>query len=189
MSHYSYTYQTLVALEIQHPSAISVKNNTTFVPSEATLQLIAMYQLIMKPTATGFVIAYRTSTTFDETKDTEGNITYTPNGTMDWLDITTLDITLEFFCIANKKFTKDTSWENLGPREKNDGEVTLIYTYNLYSALYDAPTSAPDIDQAPIPTNYTLENKDYNRLQVAQINFQLLGHIPGSTHKINTIII
>jgi len=189
MSHFSYTYQTLVTLEIQHPNNIPLENNVTFLPSEDTLQLLKNHKLLMKPTDTGFTIAYRTSATFDETKDPEGNAVYTPNGSIDWLDINTLDITLDFFCIANTKFLKNTTWKDFGPRPKNDNEANLIFTYNLYSAVYDAPASAPDIDNNPIVTNYSLENGDYNRQQVAQISFRLTGHIPDSAHKINTIII
>ncbi len=189
MSHFSYTYETLLSLAIQHPSNIPIKDNVTFIASEATSLIMKEYKLQMKVTESGFVITYRTSTTFDEVKDTKGNVTYTPNGTMDWLDINTLDIYLEFFCIANKKFIKDTAWKDFGPRPKNDGEATLVYTYNRYSALFDAPASAPNINNAPVETDYTIDHGDYNRLQVAQVNFQLTGHIPTNTHKINTIII
>ncbi len=189
MSHFIYTYETLVALEIQHPTNIPLENNVTFLPSQDTLQLFTDYKLLMKPTDAGFTITYRTSATFNESKDIEGNVLYTPNGSIDWLNTNTLDIQLDFFCIATKKFLKNTTWEHFGPRPKNDNETNLIFTYNLYSAIYDAPASAPDIDNNPIETNYSLENGDYNRQQVAQIRFRLTGHIPNSAHKINTIII
>lgn len=189
MSHFSYTYETLLSVVIQHPDSIPLKDNVRFVPSESTVKILADYKLQLKPTNTGFVITYRTSTTFDETKDDEGISTFTPNGVINWLGIDTLDITLEFFCIANKKFIKNTSWEDLGVREKKDDEENLVYTYNTYTALFDAPDSAPIINDTAAEVEYSLKNGDYNRLQVAQINFQLVGHIPANANKINTIII
>ncbi|KAA1248059.1 hypothetical protein [Aquimarina sp. RZ0] len=189
MSHFSYTYETLLALVIKHPNDVPLNDNVSFIPSETTLQILEEYKLQFKHTTTGFVITYRTSATFDELKDTEGNVTFTPHGMIDWIDISTLDITLAFFCVATKKFIKNTRWQDLGPREKNNGEVNLVYTYHTYNALYDAPTSAPDINSTPITTNYSLKKGDYDRLQVALVNFQLVGHIPANTNKINTIII
>jgi len=129
-----YTYETLLGIVIQHPDTVPLKDNVRFVASEETTQILSKYGLIMKPTNTGFVITYKTSTTFNETKDTEGNVVFTPSGSINWLDIPTLDISLEFFCIANKKFIKNTDWEELGPREKKENEVTVIYSYNRYSA-------------------------------------------------------
>lgn len=189
MSHFSYTYETLLSLVIQHPNTLPLNGNVRFIPSESTLQILANNKLQLKPTNTGFVITYRTSTTFDETKDEEGISIYTPNGVINWLDIDTLDVALEFFCIANKKFIENTSWEDLGPREKKDDEINLVYTYKVYNALFDAPNSAPIINDTAAEVDYSLKNGDYNRLQVAQIKFQLVGHIPANANKVNTIII
>ncbi|GAA3511981.1 hypothetical protein GCM10022393_27120 [Aquimarina addita] len=189
MSHFSYTYETLFTLDIQHPDTIPVIGNVTFVPSESTALILNKYKLIMKPTVTGFVVAYRTSTTYDEVKDPKGNVTHTPNGSVDWLDTNSINISLNIFCIATQKFIENTAWKDLGPRAKKNNEVTLVYQYILYRALYDAPASAPDIDNAPITKDYSLENNDYKRLQVAELNFKLSGHIPNNTHKTNTIII
>lgn len=189
MSRFSYTYDTLFSLQIKHPESISVKNHVVFTPSEDTSQIFKELKLHYRTTETGFLIGFKTASVFKETMDTYGNPITKTKESFDWLDVSNLNHTLEFYCIASKAFIENTQWEDLGPRKPEPNEDPLTYSYNLYKAIYKAVNSAPDLNAAPDKTDYTLENDDYNRMQVAKIELTLSGHIPNETHKNNTLII
>lgn len=152
MSRFSYTYEPLTTVKLNHENELEAQNYVKIYPSKTSEALIQKYKLVVKMIPDGFVLLYKKQEEFvaqtvdevitiGEEEVTDQRIIGYASATPDpifsnWLpDV--VDIDLEFYAVANQQYKNDTDWNNLALRDfvvynqgDLDGTITTVSAVN-----------------------------------------------------------
>ncbi|AXG71535.1 hypothetical protein KORDIASMS9_03792 [Kordia sp. SMS9] len=132
MSKFSYTYEPLAIIKLNHENELEAQNYVNIYPTKASEVLMDKHKLLVKKIPEGLVLLYKKQEEFvaqtvdevfmigeDEVTDKRivGYVSTMPDPTFsNWLpDV--VDIDLEFYAIADQEYKNDTDWNNLALRD------------------------------------------------------------------------
>ncbi len=115
----------MCSFTLEHDSEFLTQAYVTFFPDKTTAKKIQEYKLHVKQTPKGLLVLYKKNELFDPITEDETIIIdgvpvinkkvvgYVKNGNaISWLP-SPADITLTFYATTNKRYKKDTIWEDL----------------------------------------------------------------------------
>lgn len=187
MSRSSYTYQPFLMLNLTHPHNFKILDHVTFIPTVETKNHLKDLKIDFKSTLDGFLLSKKSSEVFQETKNSSGEIIYTPKETIEWLKVENTTINLEFYCQASKVFINATNWQNQGPQKIDPNQSSADFTYIQYEANFNTQNASPDINSSSTEVDYRLDQGDFEHEPVAKLKFILAGHLPNQDNMLHTL--